>query len=102
MKKIGVALLHVLIWMLSIPASALLDVWLTSKKGIRIPEAVLPVFLLTLLVWALWIFGKSFSYRPFTVGKALTFAGYVGVISLAAIAGLGLAYVAVVMYRGGE
>ncbi|SFM29393.1 hypothetical protein [Variovorax sp. OV329] len=102
MKKISIALLHVGVWLLSIPVFALLDAWLAREEKIHIGESELFLFLLGMSVWALVIFGKSFSYRPFTMGKALGFAAYLGVIWIAAIAGLVLAYVVVVVYRGGE
>ena len=102
MKRIAVALLHVMVWILSFPATMLFASWLSDELRTSIPGSVFALFAVAMSAWALWIFGRCFSYRPITLGRVLGFAAYLVVIWLATLAGLALAYVAAVIYNGGE
>ena len=102
MRGVVVAALHVAIWLFSIPLFGSFVTWLAREKRIDTPDWVHCAYLSAMLAWALWIFGRCFSYRPASLGRVLGFAVYVGVIGCAAAVGLLLEYIVIVMYLGGE
>jgi len=89
-------------WFISIPLVPWILSFLDHKRIINpnISEHLFFAHIFLLLFWALWIFGKQFSYCPATIGRALLFIAYVLLLWALAYMGVVLAYFAVVFSFG--
>lgn len=96
------AAFHLLAWSASITSFGALDIWLGRSRHIELHAAAYDVYGAVLLVWALWIFGRCFSYRPVTPFKVAGFAAFIAALGCAAYAGLLALYFVLVLFLGGE
>ena len=90
----------VLGWLFFIPLSAWILALLERKRIIGTEPYSFFAIIFILLLWALWIFGKQFSYWPITIKRVLLFVGYAALMSGLAYVGLFMAYFAVVFSFG--
>lgn len=103
MKPIIRAALALLAWMFSIPLYVAFVTWLSRSKRIETPDWIFELVCLAFMpLWALWIFQKNFQLWPMTPGRITYFCIYLLMVLAAAYAGVVMAYLAVVMFLGGE
>lgn len=102
MKAVVRAALELLAWMSSIPLAVAFATWLSRSKRIEIHDSVYFIHLGLMLLWALWIFQRNFRFWPMTLSRGVCLCVYLVAVTVATCAGGALAYVAVVMFLGGE
>jgi len=103
MKPLIRIALELVAWMFSIPLYTAFITWLSRSKRIETPDWIFELICFALMpLWALWIFQRNFHLLPLTPGKIIYLCIYLLMVLTAACAGVVLAYLAVVVFLGGE
>jgi hypothetical protein len=102
MKKINALASHLAAWALSILFLGAASTWLSRSHRVQTPDWTFPPYIVAMLVWAVWIFGKTCSFRPFTKRKLAEIVAYSFAVLIASATGLVGTYIVVVAFLGGE
>ena len=91
------------VWMFSIPLYVAFITWLSRSKRIETPDWIFQLICIAFMpLWALWIFQKNFQYLPVNPNRIIYFCIYLLMALAATYVGVVMAYLAVVLFLGGE
>jgi hypothetical protein len=102
MRRISALALHFTAWTLSMPLFGAISTWLSRAQRIQTPDWGLFTYIAVMLIWAIWIFERTFSLRPFSARKLMEIVAYSILVLVAFTTGLLVTYIFIVIFLGGE